>query len=160
MKIVIDIDEDMYKSVVNNDAYVLGDVDWILLENAIANGTPLPEHHGDLKDEREVASILLKYAHSEQGKGFANFLVSEIKDAPTIIEADKGEEQRMTPQETSEDFFKWLALEIMQSDEDFKDNSEAFQEMCCRKLIKLGIIKKETEEGRIVYSLEDFTNEE
>lgn len=60
----------------------------------------------------------------------------------------------------SENFFKWLALEIMQSDEDFKDNSEAFQEMCCRKLIKLGIIKKETEEGRIIYSLEDFTNEE
>jgi hypothetical protein len=59
----------------------------------------------------------------------------------------------------NENFFKWLALEIMQSDEDFKDNSEAFQEMCCRKLIKLGIIKKETENGRIIYSLEDFTNE-
>lgn len=50
MKIVIDIDDDMYKSVANNDAYVLGDADWILLENAIANGTPLPEHHGRLGD--------------------------------------------------------------------------------------------------------------
>ena len=50
MQIVIDIDDDMYKSVANNDAYVLGDVDWILLENAIANGTPLPEHHGRLGD--------------------------------------------------------------------------------------------------------------
>ena len=54
MQIVIDIDDDMYKSVVNNDAYVLEDVDWILLENAIANGTPLPEHHGRLIDAEKL----------------------------------------------------------------------------------------------------------
>ena len=41
MKLIIDIDEDMYKSVCrNDDVYVLDDADCILIENAIANGTP------------------------------------------------------------------------------------------------------------------------
>lgn len=74
MQIVIDIDDDMYKSVVNNDAYVLGDVDWILLENAIANGTPLPEHHGRLID----ADKIMRVDHI--------VLESAIDNAPTIIE--------------------------------------------------------------------------
>jgi len=59
MKIVIDIDDDMYKSVANNDAYILEDVDWILLENAIANGIPLPEHHGRLIDKDKMIADLL-----------------------------------------------------------------------------------------------------
>lgn len=61
------------------------------LDMVIYTGTPLPEHHGDLKDEREVASILLKYAHSEEGRRFANFLISEIKSASTIIEGSESE---------------------------------------------------------------------
>lgn len=84
MKIVIDIPQRMYEKICNN---TLG----IEIFEAIKNGTPLPEHHGDLKDEREVVNILLKYAHSEQGKSFANFLVSEINDAPTIIEGSESE---------------------------------------------------------------------
>lgn len=86
MKLVIDIDEDIYKSVVNNDDYVLEeDVDWILLENAIANGTPLPEHHGRLIDADDIALI------DEQFYVPSDYYVAEsaINDAPTIIEADK-----------------------------------------------------------------------
>ena len=41
MKLIIDIDEETYKSVIdNNTVYVL---DEILVENAIANGTPLDD---------------------------------------------------------------------------------------------------------------------
>ena len=86
MKIVIDIDDDIYKSVVNNDDYVLEeDVDWILLENAIANGIPLPKGHGRLIDADDIALI------DEQFYVPSDYYVAEsaINDAPTIIEADK-----------------------------------------------------------------------
>ncbi len=79
MQIVIEIDDDMYKSVANNDAYVLGDADWILLENAIANGTPLPEHHGRLID----ADKIMRVDHI--------VLESAIDNAPTIIEGSESE---------------------------------------------------------------------
>lgn len=80
MQIVIEIDDDMYKSVVNNDAYVLGDADWILLENAIANGKPLPEHHGRLIDEKDLS---LMTVHMIDGM--------LVCDAPTIIEGSDSE---------------------------------------------------------------------
>jgi len=90
MQIVIDIDDDMYKSVANNDAYVLGDVDWILLENAIANGTPLPEHHGRLID----ADAFQQYCFnknfdkrlSDEGLAIINFYLTF---QPTIIEGSE-----------------------------------------------------------------------
>ena len=75
MQIVIDIDDDMYKSVIDNDAYVLGDVDWILLENAIANGTPLSEHHGRLIDLNDLY----------------DFDRRKVEYAPTIIEGSDAE---------------------------------------------------------------------
>ena len=52
MKIVIDIDEHIYEQVMaDSEVYVLdNEVDRILIENAIYNGTPLPEHHGRLGD--------------------------------------------------------------------------------------------------------------
>lgn len=93
MKIVIDIDDDIYKSVVNNDDYVLEeDVDWILLENAIANGTPLPEHHGRLID----ADVFQKYCFnknfdkrlSEGGLATINMF---LEFQPTIIEGSDSE---------------------------------------------------------------------
>jgi hypothetical protein len=80
MQIVIEIDDDMYKSVVNNDAYVLVDVDWILLENAIANGIPLPKGHGRLIDEKDLS---LMTVHMIDGMF--------VCDAPTIIEGSDSE---------------------------------------------------------------------
>ena len=85
MQIVIDIDDDMYKSVVNNDVYVLGDVDWILLENAIANGTPLPKGHGDLIDRKLAlsdAGLCEFHRYGDYAK-MRNYL----KSIPTIIES-------------------------------------------------------------------------
>ena len=56
MKLVIEIDDDMYKRVCDCEAYVLNDADDILLENAIANGTPLPKGHWiNYKDEHRCS---------------------------------------------------------------------------------------------------------
>lgn len=88
MKIVIDIDDDMYKSVANNDAYVLGDVDWILLENAIANGTPLPEHHGRIIDESKIRNIECRTEPQLYGD---RIYYVKTTDAPTIIEGSDSE---------------------------------------------------------------------
>ena len=52
MELVIDIDKSIYNLISNSDAYVLSKVDRILIEIAIANGTPLPEH-GRLIDADE-----------------------------------------------------------------------------------------------------------
>ena len=97
MKIVINIPGEMYKSVSNNDAYVLGDVDWILLENAIANGTPLPEIHGRLGDldelEQRINNFIEHDAHmvDEYTLTRERFILDGIRNTHTIIEADKEE---------------------------------------------------------------------
>ena len=51
MKIVIDIDEHIYEQIMaDSEVYVLdNEVDRILIENAIYDGTPLPEHRGRYK---------------------------------------------------------------------------------------------------------------
>lgn len=99
MQIVIDIDDELYKSVINNDAYVLEeDVDWILLENAIANGTPLPKGHGRLIDAEKIANDINalkdnwnRYRNEYESGRYESYdyAVDTIEDAPTIIEADK-----------------------------------------------------------------------
>ena len=89
MEIVIDIDDDMYKSVANNDAYILGDVDWILLENAIANGIPLPEHHGRLIDADALADKGKYY--SNENESFFYIYSEDVAYAPTIIEGSDSE---------------------------------------------------------------------
>jgi hypothetical protein len=94
----------MYKSVANNDAYILEDVDWILLENAIANGIPLPKGHGRLIDADELEELFGKKCvgdcgacmtkRTTDGRGRWYDTCSLIDFAPTIIEADKtGEEE-------------------------------------------------------------------
>ena len=52
MKLVIDIDEEMYKQVIASDIiYVLDDTDLIMLENAIAEGKPLQTELEEIKAE-------------------------------------------------------------------------------------------------------------
>ena len=55
MKIVIDIDEHIYKQIMaDSEVYILdNEVDRILIENAIYNGTPLPKGHGRLIIEKD-----------------------------------------------------------------------------------------------------------
>ena len=98
MQIVIEIDEHIYKQIMADDeVYVLdNEVDQILVENAIYNGTPLPEHHGRLIDGDEVLNDIKKknpasVSKTEKCKEYAQLVYYwAVKNAPTIIEADKG----------------------------------------------------------------------
>ncbi len=114
MKIVIDINENIYHRFVNGFAY---EDDAYLIEQLFKNGTPLSNCH-----ERKFEEIVVEYPpdelctypeyrgkpyfsimYEENGEHFIGFgtykpdvLSSYIREyfiAPTIIEADKGEEE-------------------------------------------------------------------
>ena len=53
MKIVIDINEHLYKTI-KTLGLVVEDGDAVAVSEAITNGTPLPEHHGRLIDELDL----------------------------------------------------------------------------------------------------------
>ena len=85
MKLVIDIHEKDYQSILNSGQVPYGVV------CAIMNGTPLPKGHGDLKDaDRLLDSFFYEYCrYGDFGYRQAEDL---IKSSLTIIEpADKSE---------------------------------------------------------------------
>ena len=90
MKIVIDIDEHIYKQVMaDSEVYILdNEVDRILIENAIYNGTPLPKGHGRLIDADE----LKKHKYHDNHRFENAVAVAYIDWADTIIEADEEDE--------------------------------------------------------------------
>ncbi len=102
MQIVIELDDEMYKQISTNiDVYVLDEVDFILIENAIANGTPLPKGHGRLGDLDALETEMVNGIHAgNYEKGYEEYghinnmddCVECVKYADTIIEADKESE--------------------------------------------------------------------
>lgn len=85
MKIVIDISDQKYKWIINNPQTYTDEV-----HDAIRNGTPLPEHHGDLIDRTglldcsyEIDSMYCEYDEVVR--------IEDIKNAPTIIEGSDSE---------------------------------------------------------------------
>ena len=89
IELVINISEEMYKHVSTSDAYVLDDVDFILLENAIANGTPLPKGHGELIDRN---ALIHEYEVSNIIHHYGTQIVKVAENARVVVKADKGEE--------------------------------------------------------------------
>ena len=91
MEIVIDIDEHIYEQIMaDSEVYVLdNEVDRILIENAIYNGTPLPEHHGRLIDEQQIIDRFKPIERFKHWCVGTDGLFNVLSDAPTIIEADK-----------------------------------------------------------------------
>jgi hypothetical protein len=84
MKIVIDIPEEEYQNYLKmRPSYPEGVFCYI---KAIQNGTPLPEHHGDLIDRD---SLELDCDWSDYYDGFSAYSESQVRLAPTVIEADK-----------------------------------------------------------------------
>ena len=81
MQIVIEISEDVYKSI--QDKGFCG-ISHMGLYNAIANGTPLPKGHGRLIDEDEVLN-------NPDGIYYDLYdLPSYMENhIPTVVEADK-----------------------------------------------------------------------
>ena len=75
MKIVIEISDKLAKSIAEYDLD-FDDLDMVC--DMIKNGTPLPEHHGDLIDRKALKRCI---PSEEYGAKFA------IENAPTIIPA-------------------------------------------------------------------------
>lgn len=89
MKLVIDIDEDLYVHIKNSyivcEETLTGKTFLGAVYNAIANGKLLPKGYGDLIDKNNLITIT---DISADGIEFTYVPYSDIEDAPTIIEAD------------------------------------------------------------------------
>lgn len=85
MRIVIEIPDRIYKIIQNRTLNIMDDE---ILENALRNGTPLPEHHGRLIDADK-----LPYEDIESIDGNTYMCVNayDIDHAPTIIEGSDSE---------------------------------------------------------------------
>lgn len=91
MKLVIDIDEDVYTRLFDSgiqDNEIATD-DICEMARSLRCGTPLPKGHGRLIDESKINQC---YAYTEENIiGNVKVIHTTIThtDAPTIIEADK-----------------------------------------------------------------------
>ena len=91
MQIVIDIPEEIYSYVNTQWRDIPKDDSPIsIICNAIIDGTLLPKGHGDLKDMDVLRQKLIIW--DNKVNGIPNYVWKCIKDAPTIIEADKEEQ--------------------------------------------------------------------
>lgn len=84
MEIVIDIPDKLYEYIVKGKDLSEEQNDEMAL--AIADGKPLPEHHGRLIDADALYDSA-KLCHTEED-GTACVEWREINDAPTIVEAE------------------------------------------------------------------------
>ena len=90
MKLVIEIPDRLIKKV--KDHYVNPyEVDEIC--EAILDGKPLPEHHGDLKDADELLEMAYQVYDEVRHMWTQDFVVNadDISSAPTIIERSDSE---------------------------------------------------------------------
>lgn len=94
MKIVIDIPEIAYEAFKEWHKNKVATVE----QSIIANGTPLPKGHGRLIDGDKIANDINvlkdnwnRYGNEYESGRFESYdyAVDTIEDAPTIIEADK-----------------------------------------------------------------------
>ena len=88
MKVVIDIDEVLYKKIrllpdteIDTESYM-----------AIKYGTPLPEGHGDLIDRSKLHT---NYVGTELGTDLEVYLQPTVDYAPTVISGDQHKEVNM-----------------------------------------------------------------
>lgn len=88
-KIVIEIAEKYYTDIKESEH--CGNYSVLYALDAIRNGIPLPKGHGRIIDESEITSIYYHEEKAEQGAINFRGTVIDGTDAPTIIEADKGE---------------------------------------------------------------------
>lgn len=89
MQIVIDIPEEMIKALKEGcfgAKYNIYDIC-----GCVMNGTPLPKGHGDLVDRDKVIDLLNEEEYNYYTE--LDKVCDTIYEAPTIIEADKGDEE-------------------------------------------------------------------
>lgn len=100
IELVIKIPEEEYDLIVNDEACGLN-----VLTRAIAKGTPLPKGHGRLIDADYLKDVTLLHNWHGNNKNIVpysdrrgyrlrnNEVLTALINAPTIIEADKGESE-------------------------------------------------------------------
>lgn len=92
-EIVIKVSDKLYEYIVKGKDLNEEQNDEMAL--AIADGKPLPEHHGRLIDADEVIKNAEKWGKDNPNKYIADRnadIVEIIKNEPTILEADKEED--------------------------------------------------------------------
>ena len=93
MQVVIEIDEEKYQNIMKVKNGIWGSQNMDSLEYAIANGTPLPKGHGDLKDQNEILTVLIKSAEAHCQNSREDALIRRVRQqilgCHAIIEADK-----------------------------------------------------------------------
>lgn len=90
MHIVIDISEEMYEELkyLNVHGFTTA------VEEAVANGTPLPIGHGKLKDVDDLDVTTIETDDYDGNEVLDVVLKEDIDEAPTIIEADTESEEK------------------------------------------------------------------
>ena len=89
MEIVIKIPDELYEAYKGRPP-MLGDTGMDMIAQSIANGKPLPEHHGDLISKEQAIELVEFYQLNPQHFDFVN-LIDEIKDEKPIIEGSESE---------------------------------------------------------------------
>ena len=87
MQIVIDISDNLMEYIVKGRDLSEEQNDEMAL--AIANGKPLPEHHGRIIDEQQIIDRFKPIERFKHWCVGTDGLFNVLSDAPTIIEADK-----------------------------------------------------------------------
>lgn len=90
MELVIKLPEEMYK-IYHKRPPMLGDKGMDSIAQAIATGIPLPAGHGRLIDIDDI-----EWAKHQEERNYIDYDVvdwDDIMKAPTIIEADKEQEE-------------------------------------------------------------------
>lgn len=91
MKIVIDIDENVFTRLFDNgiEDYEISPEDISAMATAIRSGTPLPKGHGRLIEADKAEEVMM---YEMCGTGYQCTATRVLRDdfyTPTIIEADK-----------------------------------------------------------------------
>ena len=92
MQIVIDIPESIYDTIQSDE--MISREQLAVLQMHILNGTPLPKGHGRLIDADD---LLGEFRDGTEDYDFAHWtrfdIANIIDNAPTIVEADRGDEE-------------------------------------------------------------------
>lgn len=85
------------------------------------------------------------WATDKRGNGF-EYLITEALDMVAFLCVKQ--EPSVRPQEQTGQFAEWVAREIF--DDMWEYNKDAFAEIACRKLAKLGIVREKGNEWELV----------
>lgn len=88
MKVVIDIDENVYTRLF--DCGIYNSIDMLNVCTIVRKGTPLPKGHGRLIDMKKLQNFVSRYTEHDA----VQLILADREDyIPTIIEADKVESE-------------------------------------------------------------------